>query len=91
MSARTIPTHFAISIFNVLQLVLVGHSTETEANHLVSTKRWFLPRPKGDQQTRNDRSVRLHLDAYRIVAQQVATPQNIFENRKKVPVTQRFE
>jgi len=45
------------------QLVHAGHADQVPADHLIGPQRRLLARPQADQHARDDRTVRLNLDA----------------------------
>jgi hypothetical protein len=51
------------------QFLLVGPADEVEADHLIGSLGWLLAGPQRDQQTRDNRTVRLNFHADRIGAQ----------------------
>ncbi len=74
------------------QFIFIRHSAEIEADHLISSKRWLLARPEADQHAGDDRAVRLNLDSFGIVAQQVAAAEHVLKEAKEdldFPVTMR--
>ena len=73
-----------VQFFDVLhQLILVRHPAEIETDHFIRAERGFFARPKSDQHACNDCEVRLDLNTVLVVAQQVATAQNVLERTEK--------
>jgi hypothetical protein len=65
------------------QFILIGHSGEVEAGHFMRSQRWLSSSPQCDQHTRDDRTVRLDLDAVLILADQMSTPKDLLKEAEE--------
>ena len=65
------------------QLCFARHTAEVEAYHFMGPKRWLSSRPKANQHTCNDRTVRLNLNAIGAVAEQMSAAEHVLEEAKK--------
>ena len=73
-----------IQFFDVSdQLVFIGHAAEVETDHFIRTKRWFFAGPQTNEQTGNDRTIGLNLDAVLVAAEQVAAAKHVLEEAKE--------
>ena len=72
------------------QFVLLRQAEEVVADHLVGALRGLAAGPQADEHAGDDRTVRLDLDARRVVAVQVSAAQHVLQNRKKISIVQRY-
>src|SRR5437870_1410785 len=65
------------------QFVEVGPAGQIEADHFVAAQRRPATGPQLNEQTGNDRAVRLNLNARGVLADQMATAQHVFEEAEE--------
>ena len=65
------------------KFLFARHAAEVKTNHLIRAQRWLAPSPQTDHHASNDRAIGLNLDAPLVVAQQVPTPEDVFEKTEE--------
>jgi hypothetical protein len=65
------------------QFLQVGHAREVEAEHFVRSQCGLAPGPQADEHTGDDGAIGLNCDAVGRTAQQVSTPENLFEKSEE--------